>query len=243
MARSAIDIIIPFYGHYAQVRECVENILQHTAIEPYSIHLVDDGSKGASFLSDIQKTGLVFVHKSPEQLGFGAALKIGFDASSSPWVVFLNSDCIPQHSHWLNYLRKSMETLKSSGVKLVSARMNHGGTGTFPECLISKNGEDFVDDIVADQPLPLICCLVNRQLFNVIGGFIKPYKYGWYEDEELFWRMKYHGFTQAVCGSSWIKHLGGLTVNGLSKDAQKIMEANKTEFLKDVKWGKITRKD
>lgn len=235
MKRSAIDIIIPFHGRYEQVRECAEGLLYHTAVERFAIHLVDDGSENADFIAEMGNLNLFHTHRLPEHSGFGAALRVGFDAGASPWVVFLNSDCVIEQSHWLNNLRRSMESLKGQGVKLVSARTNNGGTGSYPECLIAPDGEQSVADEKSDQALPLICCLVNRQLFGKIGGFVKPYPYGWYEDEELFWRMRRHGFSQAVCGSSWVRHVGGATVNALGKEKVAAMEGNRERFLEDVK--------
>ena len=104
----------------------------------------------------------------------------------------------------------SMQTLKKDNVKLVSSKVNDGGTGTYDPAIIGTIEE--TNDKIAVQPLPLISTLVHRDLFNHIGGFVENYPFGWYEDENLFWRMKIKGFKQAVSGKSFVEHLGGVTM-------------------------------
>ena len=38
-----------------------------------------------------------------------------------------------------------------------------------------------------------------------------------YEDEEFAFRMRKNGFNQGVCGTSWIHHDGGATIEELCK--------------------------
>src|SRR4051812_28979798 len=96
--RTPIDILIPFHGQYAAVRNCMESVVRYTAIERYRITLVDDGSPNRDFIEQVKKTGLVGCVRLAKQAGFGAALQAGFEATEFPWVVFLNSDTEIQHS-------------------------------------------------------------------------------------------------------------------------------------------------
>jgi GT2 family glycosyltransferase len=98
-------------------------------------------------------------------------------------------------------------------------------------------------DIIATEFLPLYCAICPRNLFQKIGGFIKPYPYAMYEDEELAYRMKHYGFKQAISGKSWVHHDWGATISAIIKkrpDAKKVMEANYEKCLADIK--KLSRK-
>ena len=86
--------------------------------------------------------------------------------------------------------------------------------------------------------LPLFCAMCHRDLFRYIGGFIKPYPYAWYEDEELAFRMKKKGLLQGISVKSWIKHHGGSTIKYVwenDKEAKKIMDSNYNLCLSDMK--------
>jgi len=78
---------------------------------------------------------------------------------------------------------------------------------------------------------------MHRNLFANIGGFVKPYPYGHFEDEELYWRMKLCGFKQAVCGSSFVRHKGGTTMQELLKDQKirPIIETNQQTYISDIR--------
>lgn len=234
-----IDIICPFYKHYHLVGELLESIIRKTMGIAYTVTLVDDCSPNKDFLKDLEKRKLKKIPlqyiQQPKQKGFGAALKAGFDATKNQWICFLHSDCRIERTDWLINMMTTMNTLKKDGVKLVSAKVNDGGTGFFDPAIINVPGN--TNNIIVGSPLPLICCVVHRDLFDSIGGFVKEYPYGWYEDEELFWRMKLKNFKQAVCGTSLVHHGGGVAIKELVKDRniKKIMEGNQETCVSDVR--------
>jgi glycosyltransferase involved in cell wall biosynthesis len=233
-----VDIIIPFHGQYDLLGQCVESIIKQTFGQIYSLTLVDDYSDNKDFFTDLKErklknTPIQFL-RHDEQKGFGAALKTGFDNTQNAWVCFLHADCKIVRSDWLSELMITMQSTKKDGVKLVSAKLSNGGTGAFDANVIGN--VDNRPDVIVESPLPIVCTLVNRELFSRIGGFIKPYPYFGYEDEELFWRMKIKKFKQAVSGKSFVEHAGGITAQQLMKD-HKIAETvnlNKEKFKTDI---------
>jgi len=234
---SEADIIIPFHGQYTKVRQLVESILLFTKSNPYLVTLVDDASPNMMFSDQIARMAPVHVVRLNQQVGFGGALKAGYDKTIKPWVVFMHSDCLVREHLWLQKLGETALALKSQNVRLVHARtdnpmMDH------PILKPTLQEESHEDRIVeTDDPLPLICAMTHRELFNHIGGFIKSYPYAGYEDVELFYRMKKCKMKQAVCGGSWVKHHGGATVNELIANRRKvreIMDANYDLCMKDI---------
>jgi len=216
-SRSPVDIIIPFHGQYDKVSRLVKSILKATLSNPYQICLVDDASPNAEFIKEMKSVAQTITIRNEKQLGFGGSLKVGFNATEQPWVVFLNSDCHIEQAGWLIEMGRSLLELKPKGVKMVSARSNNPGVGCDQlKADINTVSEDYI--LQKPEFLPLYCAMCHRELFNHIGGFIKNYPL-MFEDEELAARMRKYGYKQAVCGKSWVSHEGGATLDRLYADS------------------------
>ena len=248
---SQVDIIVPFHGQYEHVTKLIESIYRTTR-RPFLLTLVDDASPNAQYLQNIKDSTNVNCIRNEEQIGFGASLKVGFEATNFPWVVFMHSDCYIENPNWLNTLGESMMELKDQGVKMVSAVMDNPGGADWihPKMKIEANllqqnipnTSLILPDIVLNENycLPLVCALSHRDLYRHIGGFVKPYPYGWYEDVELSYRMRKHGFKQALCQKCWIKHKGQATIGPLLATEDKsvfnqMSEENYQRCLGDLK--------
>lgn len=172
-----------------------------------------------------------------EQLGFGGAAKVGFDSSENPYVVFINSDCLITNGNWLRGLGESLLEMKKDGVKMVSSRTNNSVGGSLKQ---KGDKNENVDNVIleTDEHLSLYCFMCHRDLFYHIGGFIKPYPIGYYEDEELAFRMKKHNFKQGVSGKSWVYHEGEATIKSLlrknSTEVRGIIDQNYERCLADM---------
>lgn len=237
---SPVDIIIPFHNECASVTKLLESIFRFTKGVPYRITLVDDCSAS----SDKGKYGDNFkdfrgikVVKTEKHSGFGAALAAGFKATDFPYVLFMHSDCRIETATWLKELGNSLIKFKANNIpiKMVSARSDNPGDDC--DVLLKGEKEDVGSDRAIEGTLPLYCALSHRELFQRIGGFIKPYPYAWYEDQELSHRMRLRGYLQGVSGKSWVKHIGGLTINKLwkKKTIREQMEKNRERCIADMK--------
>lgn len=231
--RPSVDIIIPFRENYEKVVRAVSSIMSSTPNQEYKIILVDDCSSNKDFLKNLtyhnKKTIAVQLQ---QHSGFAAALKAGFDSSNNPHVVFFHSDSYTSNINWLPNLQRSLIRLKSKGIKLVSAKTNNLGTACNYDPNISSMENK---DVIVNSPLPLFCSLCHRDLFKNIGGFLKPYFPVFFEDEELYFRMKYYGYKQAIAGNSWVEHEGGITVNQLDHRLLKLAENNRDKCIDDIK--------
>lgn len=246
---SVVDIIIPFHGQYQLVINLVNSILMFTRSNYYHLCLVDDCSDNENFLHDVCKEIqeanarnrlLLSVRKvrCDKQLGWGGACFRGYQASDSPYVCFIHSDCEVTHTGWLKNLGECLLRLKEKNVRLVVPLTNNS-VGGCPEQESNLSKEKDQDVIVPlGEFLTLYCFLCHRQLFDYCGGFIKAYPYGWYEEQEFACRMNYYGFQQAICTSSWIKHIGSATINQVWKKNPNIKhimeEKNRLMCMQDM---------
>lgn len=231
---SQVDILIPFHGQYELTLELVESILRLTKSPKFNILLIDDASPNKNFYKKLELYPKTRAIRNESQLGFGGALKVGFENTESPWVVIMHSDCLVEQSNWLLNLGQSLQKLKTSNVKMISPKTDNPMHGSV---LLKGKKDVLTEDIVLETGfLPLYCALCHRDLFAHIKGFIKNYEIRGYEDEELSYRMKKYKYKQAVCGSSWIKHYGSKTLDELSRkmDLGKIFEENKKRCIYDI---------
>ena len=234
---SQVDIIVPFHGQYQKVTRLIESIYRSTR-PPFLVTLVDDGSINAGFIEDLKENTNINCIRSEKQLGYAGALSLGFNATTFPWVVFMDSDCYVDNINWLNKLGESMLELKEQGVKMVSARYPNSGSDVAKLSSPARPLSN-VEDIILEkgEHLPLSCVMCHRELFPRIGGFIKQYPFGWYEDQELAHRMSHYGFKQAICHKSWIHHDGMSTIKELwskAPEIKDIMMKNEELCLKDI---------
>jgi glycosyltransferase involved in cell wall biosynthesis len=238
-ARSRVDIIIPYHAEYERVTRLVEGIMYAVRSNPYRITLVDDGSPNSRFVEDLRKVDqdVLRVVRSEDRRGFGAALALGYQNTEQPWVMFMHSDVTIEDPDWMLRMGESLLALKDQGVKLISARTDNPGSGHDPRLKAARDQTD-KDVVLAEGFVPLYCAMCHRDLFPHINGFVRPYPYAGYEDEELGWRMKYFGYKQAICGRAWVRHEGGVTLASLEKSGRnvgQITEENYQRCLADVR--------
>ena len=233
------DILIPFNGQYKKIYELLKSIWLGTKSNPYQIYLIDDCSPNNVYVDGFKDAPHTTIVKNKQQLGFGGALEAGFKAATepSPFVVFMHSDCSIQDPNWLLELLKSYIYLRNQNVGLVSARTNNPGEGANP--LLKSSQSDKNQDVILEKGcVPLYCAICERNLFDTIKGFIKPYPYAFYEDEELANRMRHFGLKQGISGKSWIYHEGGATISNLFKSKphlQQIVYENRNRCIEDLK--------
>lgn len=245
---SRVDIIIPFHGQYDLVGALVESILRSTLSNIYRIFLVDDCSPNSSFIDSLGKIPVVSTLRTPKQLGFGGAMRFGFEASQKlqesykaerrpehPYVVFMNSDCRVEDVNWLKSLGMALIEMKDAKVRMVAPRTNNPLNGDPRQ--EGKRDSHSSNIILDDTHLSMYCFMCHRDLFRHVGGFIKEYPFGFYEDEEFAYRMKKHGYKQAIAGQSWVYHKGEATIRELwrkNQEARTIMEANRDLCITDM---------
>ena len=88
-----ISTIIVNYNAGSLLRKCVDSLLACPL--DIEIIVVDNASSDAS-LDGLQDLSQVCVIRNPVNMGFAAACNIGVQASSAPFLLFLNPDCFFQ---------------------------------------------------------------------------------------------------------------------------------------------------
>lgn len=246
-----VDIIIPYHGQYEKVTKLVESIYRLTRSNYFNICVVDDFSPNEMFIEqmrrNIDKTAQrrhvrnnFKAIRGTKQRGFAGAAKLGLEHTESPYVCFINSDCIIEDSNWLRSMGETLLSLRSENVRMVAPITNNpvGGHASQQGEKVDMTAEYVVLD-EEEAHLSMYCFLCHRELFERCGGFLREYPYGFYEDVEFAWRMRRNGFKQAVCRNSWIHHEGMATVRSIWRkdpEIRRVMEEkNRQRCLDDLK--------
>ena len=230
-----VDFVIPFYGQYEKVTKAVESIFRCVLDVPYHVCLVDDASPNQDFGQQLSKINSITYIRNDKQKGFGYSMQRGFMATVNPYIVFMNSDCEISDMNWVSTLGLSLLELKDQNVRMIVPRTNNPVNGDSRQ--LGEKGE-LIDDVILEEGfLSMYCFMCHRELFDRMGGFIKPYPYGFYEDEEFAFRMGACNFKQAISGKTWIYHHGESTIDELWRtdpSTREEMEDNRERCKKDM---------
>jgi hypothetical protein len=80
--------------------------------------------------------------------------------------------------------------------------------------------------------------MCHRELFNRVGGPLKPYPLCGYEDEEFAYRMRKFGFKQAIATNSYVFHEGECTIKEVCRRDTKnmnVLKANRDLAVADIR--------
>lgn len=240
-----VEIIVPFYGEQSHVSNLLESIFNTVLTNRYLVTLVDDGSINSSFVEQIKTARIPGVRclRLPEQKGFGAAVNHALNnpfvfqnaKKKIPYVCIMQSDVSLHNNTWLSELGNSLERLRKDGIKMISPLTNNSMTNM--EFLSGNKGDKKQDYILKKgEYLPFYCVLCNRELFSKIGK-LEEYPYAGFEVQEFANRMLKNGFKQAVCGTSWVNHIGGVTLDKIKKNkkSQIILRKTEEDYLEKLK--------
>ena len=245
-----VDIIIPFHGQYDKVIRLIESVYQNTRTNYIQIYLIDDCSPNEQFINIITKNisksssrrnleNNFHAIRCPERYGFAGAARRAFEDGESPYVCFLNSDCVIEDPLWLQNMGEALLNHKDKGVRMVSPVTNNSVGGDPAQEGSKQEKKNEIIILEGDSHLSMYCFLCHRQLFDRCGGFLKEYPYGYFEDEEFAARMRAHGFKQAVCKNSWVFHHGMSTIKSVwiaEPEARDVMEKeNRERCIQDIK--------
>lgn len=219
-AEPEVSIVIPVHGHVAQTVACLRAIAAFPPAASTEVIVVDDASPDDS-LALLGRIDGLRLHALAENLGFIGACNAGAALARGRFVVFLNNDTVPQPG-WLDALRATFGAQRDVGIvgaQLVypDGRLQEAGA------MLARDGRGesrgrFVDpthpefawcadvDYVSGAAL-----MIERGLFERLGGFDPRYAPAYYEDTDLAMRVRAAGLRVLVQPVARVVHLEGTT--------------------------------
>jgi GT2 family glycosyltransferase len=206
-----VSIIVPVYNQGELTKACIESLYQHTPHELVELIIVDNGSDALTqqTLQDCQaRWPSLHIVRNEENLNFSLGCNMGFKASQSEVVIFLNNDTTVT-TDWLNPM---VDLLGKPGVAAVQPKL------LYPDGSIQCMGIEFtsegffgypvkndtstaLDGLESNKGLLAVsgaCMAMRAQDFAKSMGFDPIYVNG-QEDVDLCLRMNCDGRRTACC--------------------------------------------
>lgn len=244
------SIIIISYNTLSYTRLCIESIREYTPPNSYEIIVVDNASvDGSSEWLRQQKDVKLLENKA--NVGFPAGCNQGMlAAEAGNDLLLLNSDTIVT-PRWLENLQKALHSDEIVGA--VSCVTNSCSNQQAIEVSYHNLEEmfAFVERYNQSEPhkwyswptLVGFCFLLQREVYEKIGGLDERFSPGNYEDDDYSFAIRQAGFRLLLCADTFIHHFGSASfkqendpIKAKANQARfaEILRENKARFLQ--KW-------
>lgn len=236
----AVRVIITTRNNKNIIKECLDNINKQN-YGNIKITVIDDASTDDTISIITKFFPQVEIIKNKTANGPAKNRNIAAKRCQEDWILFMDSDAFPD----LDWIKKAIDFTNSNEAKNVGIL---GGKVYFPasnhsiqkgriQCM---TGFMYTGGIIGTRNiptgphkeciwLPSCVCLVNREIFEKIGGFDEDFFY-LIEDNDLCWRMFISGYR--------VVYLDNLNcVHKLSQTAKTLFKGNQISYM--IKRNKI----
>lgn len=224
-----VAVVVPVFNQAAVTARCLETLLRSEACE---LVVVDDAStdQTSDLLASHGDRIKVVTHRANR--GFARSCNDGAAvAAARDYIVFLNSDTLPQPD-WIEALVRYADAHPPAAVV--------GSKLLFPNDTIQHAGVVICQDryprhiytgFPADHPavnrprrfqiVTAACMLVRRRVFEGAGGFDTAFRNG-FEDVDLCLRLGERGEEIHYCPESVVYHLESVSPGRFKRDRQNV---------------------
>ncbi len=201
--RPEVSIVVPVYGQLPYVLGCLHSLSRHVTRHAFEVVVVDDCSPAADRTELLSAVTGIRLVRTPENLGFIGACRLGAAQAEGELVVFLNSDTRVCRG-WLDELVDTFARRPAAGL-VGSKLINEDGTLQEAGGIVWRDGSAWNhgrnDDPNKSQycfPRRVDYCsgaaiAVRRDLWEALGGFDDHYAPAYYEDVDFAFRIREAG--------------------------------------------------
>jgi GT2 family glycosyltransferase/glycosyltransferase involved in cell wall biosynthesis len=249
----AIDIIIPVYNAYDDLRRCLDSVRRTTAAR-HRIILIDDGSPDprigqyfASLRADSDPCLTLLTNEV--NLGFVGTVNRGMALGRND-VVLLNSDTIVT-SDWVEKLCRCAAF--DARIGTITPFSNNAEICSFPNFCQDNALPDGLDaeDVncaIEAAALPTypdiptavgFCMYIRRELLDAIGLFdSETFRLGYGEENDFCMRAKIAGWRNVLCDDTFVQHVGSRSFDtkkkALAEENMKRLLAKHPDYMRQV---------
>lgn len=246
-----VSIIIPVYNQFHYTYNCIKSIINHTRDVKYEVILADDVSTDKTREIENVIENLRVIHNK-KNLGFLLNCNNAAKFARGKYIHFLNNDTSVQRG-WLSSLLSLIENDEKIG--LVGSKL------VYPNGLLQEAGGIFWNDASAwnygrgKSPMAAefnyvkevdyisgASILISKSLWNEIGGFDERFVPAYYEDSDLAFEVRKHGYKVVYQPESVVVHFEGMS-NGTdtSSGVKAYQVENKNKFYE--KWKDVLKEN
>lgn len=215
-APPAVAVVVPSWSSRRFLGACLDSVEAQERVAT-ELMVVDNGSRDGS-RELLERRGVP--HAALERnVGFAAAVNIGVDRTSAPFVLVLNVDAVLEAGS----LEPLVDALRGDpALGGVQPRILQAGQGpariySAGQCLLRdgrafERGAGDLDGPGYRRPGEVfgVCgaaCLLRRQLFTEVGGYDEGY-FAFWEDVDLNARAQIMGWTFRYVPEAAVTHVG-----------------------------------
>lgn len=241
-----VSIIIPVYNQWNHTYSCLRSIFENTQDISYEIFIADDQSNDET-VNVNRYVENIRVIRNEKNLGFLLNCNNAARQVRGKYIVFLNNDTNVQKD-WLKYLVDLIESDKTIGMvgsKLVyeDGRLQEAGGIIWRDATGWNYGR--LDD--PEKPeynyvkevdyISAASIMIKTALWEKIGGFDERYTPAYFEDSDLAFEVRKHGYKVVYQPKSVVIHFEGMS-HGTDTNVgiKKYQIDNQNKFLN--KWEK-----
>ena len=246
-----VSIIIPAYNQFDYTYHCLESVQKHSGDVSYEILLADDSS--TDLTAELEKivTGIRHI-RNQENLRFLRSCNYAAKQARGKYILFLNNDTQVQQN-WLQPLVDLAEadnTIGIVGSKLVysDGHLQEAG-GIFWKDASAwnyghlQNPEDPEYNYVKEADyVSGASLMIRRSLWEEIGGFDERFAPAYYEDSDLAFEVRKHGYKVVYQPLSVVVHFEGISNGKDITTGQKAYQAVNQKKFYD-KWKDILEEE
>ena len=228
--------MIPTLAADSRLLECLESLDRQTRRD-FEVIVVDNSGQGSVRRHALARS--VRVIENTRNLGFGAAINQGLEASRAPYVATLNDDAAA-HPRWIEALLAAIERRPDAGMcasqvrlfgepRLDSAGMLMARDGSSKQRGNGRPPEDFP---VAEETLfpSGSAALYRRQMLDAIGAFDSRF-FLYCEDTDLGLRARWAGWKCLYVPDAVVEHHYSHSAGGASPIKAYYVERNRLFVL------------
>jgi GT2 family glycosyltransferase len=245
--KNLVSIIIPCYvldrgGNIYPEREnyqiqehCLSNLKKYTHSEKYEFELILVDNASEDGVTQMMNHADIYV-RNTENLGCSGGWNQGLKVSNGEYIVIMNND-VYIYDGWLDGIIDPLLD-KNVGFSTPDVLQHLGkyGAGTPPQEYPNLN------DAAQELKKPEVhfefkkredgwgsLFAARRELYNRIGTFDENFKFGMFEDRDMWVRAADAGYKKIRTQGCWVSHIGNATFGKLHNQ-QKIYSDNRDYF-------------
>ena len=239
-----ISIIIPVHNQFKYTYHCIASILNINPILPYEIIIADDLSIDNTKIIENFIKNIIILHNEKKYnflINCNRASKI----AKGKYILFLNNDT-KVNKEWLFYLVNLIENDEKIGMvgsKLIypNGILQEAGGIVFNDGGCSNYGKGYNADFPEYNYVKEVdyisgaSIIIRKSLWDTIGGFDERFSPAYYEDTDLAFELRKHGYKVMYQPKSVVIHFEGIS-NGkdIKYGIKKYQAINKYKFIE--KW-------
>jgi GT2 family glycosyltransferase len=219
-----VAVVIPSWNGAEDLGNCIDSLLLQNSVE-VELLVVDNGSTDGS-VEMLRQRGINHI-PLPRNIGFAAAVNIGFRSTESEAVATVNSDTVLEPDALICMYRALRSDGRIGGAQPRILSLLRGGhqDPADPDALTYSLGQALTRDGRAleegagdrqGQTLPGpvevfgVCgaaCMFRREMVEALGGYDERY-FAFYEDVDLNMRGRIMGWSFRVVPEAVVWHVG-----------------------------------